>query len=201
MPQTNNQTKPRLAIDIGGTFTDVALALGDKYQTSKLLTTHHNPVEAVLEAADIALQQANVKPDELGAVIHGTTLATNAIIERQGARVGAIVTEGFRDILEIAYERRYDQYDLYIEKPDMIVPRERMKTVRERLCADGSVQTPLDLESVQRAVAELLDDGIESIAVCLLHSYKNADHEKAVLALIQTLAPYLPVSLSSDVSP
>ena len=195
------QTKPRLAIDIGGTFTDVALALDDKYLTSKLLTTHHNPVEAVLEAADIALQQAKVEPAELAAVIHGTTLATNALIERRGAKVGAIVTEGFRDILEIAYERRYDQYDLYIEKPDMIVPRERMKTVRERLRADGSVQTPLDLESVQQAVVELLDDGIESIAICLLHSYKNADHEEAILRLIQALAPDLPVSLSSEVSP
>lgn len=99
MPQTNHN-KPRLAIDIGGTFTDVALSQGDSYQTSKLLTTHQNPVEAVLEAADIALQQANVEPAELAAVIHGTTLATNALIERRGAKVGAIVTEGFRDILE-----------------------------------------------------------------------------------------------------
>ena len=199
MPQTN--PKPRLAIDIGGTFTDVALSTGDNYQTSKLLTTHQNPVEAVLEAADIALQQAKVKPNEVAAVIHGTTLATNALIERRGARVGAITTEGFRDILEIAYERRYDQYDLYIEKPDMIVPRERVKPVRERLRADGSVQIQLDLESVKQAVIELLDEGVESIAVCLLHSYKNADHEKGVLELIKDLAPNMPVSLSSEVSP
>ena len=200
MPEKNHN-KPRLAIDIGGTFTDVAISLGDSYQTSKLLTTHHNPVEAVLEAADIALQKANVKPAELGAVIHGTTLATNALIERRGAKVGAIVTEGFRDILEIAYERRYDQYDLYIEKPDMIVPRERMITVRERITADGSVKQAICLESIRSSVKDLVDSGVESIAVCLLHSYKNDSHEKQIADFIQQHHPDLPVSLSSEVSP
>ncbi len=197
----HQQEKPRLAIDIGGTFTDIALSHNGVYQTSKLLTTHHNPVEAVLAGVDIALKQSGVKPGELGAVIHGTTLATNALIERRGARVGAIVTEGFRDILEIAYERRYDQYDLYIEKPDMIVPRRLVKTVSERVSADGGIMTRLDSSSVQTAISELLHEGIESLAVCLLHSYKNDNHEKSIFETIRTLAPNLPISLSSQVSP
>lgn len=202
MPYSNNdQCKPRLAIDIGGTFTDIALARGDKYVTTKLLTTHHNPVEAVLEGAEIALQQASLHAPDLSAIIHGTTLATNALIERRGARVGAIVTEGFRDILEIAYERRYDQYDLYIEKPDLIVPRQRMKTVTERIAANGGVLTELDIASVKATVQILVDDGVESLAICLLHSYKNDAHERAIYELIRHHYPQLPISLSSEVSP
>ena len=202
MPKNNTQQKKsRLAIDIGGTFTDIALSHNGCYQTSKLLTTHHDPVEGVLAGAEIALNQAGVKAHELAAVIHGTTLATNALIERRGAKVGAIVTEGFRDILEIAYERRYDQYDLYIEKPDMIVPRYLVKTVSERITADGNIKATLDLSSVESAVADLIEEGIESLAVCLLHSYRNADHEQAIVKIVQQLAPHLPVSLSSEVSP
>ncbi|MCP4433761.1 MAG: methylhydantoinase, partial [Gammaproteobacteria bacterium] len=180
---------------------DIALSHNGNYQTSKLLTTHHNPVQGVLSGAEIALNQAGVKPQELGAVIHGTTLATNALIERRGAKVGAIVTEGFRDILEIAYERRYDQYDLYIEKPDMIVPRHLVKTVPERVTADGKIKHILDHASVELAIADLIEEGIESLAVCLLHSYKNAAHEQAILNIVQQFAPDLPVSLSCQVSP
>jgi len=201
--QTSNtdQNKPRLAIDIGGTFTDIALETNGEYLTTKLLTTHHNPVEAVIEGAEIALQQAELEPAQLGAIIHGTTLATNALIERRGAKVGAIVTAGFRDILEIAYERRYDQYDLYIEKPDMIVPRQRMQTVVERVNANGDILAQLDIESVKTAVETLIADGVDSIAVCLLHSYKNPQHENSILTFIEQHYPTIPVSLSSDVSP
>ena len=137
-------TRPRLAVDIGGTFTDVAVERGGSCLTSKVLTTPGDPVRGVLDGVRLALVRAELAPPDIGAVVHGTTLATNALIERRGATVGTIVTEGFRDILEIAYERRYDQYDLGIEKPDTLVPRERVATVAERVAAAGQVLEPLD---------------------------------------------------------
>ena len=194
-------TRPRLAVDIGGTFTDVAVERDGACHTGKVLTTPHDPVRGVLDGARLALARAGLAPGDVGTVIHGTTLATNALIERRGATVGAIVTEGFRDILEIARERRYDQYDLYIEKPDTLVPRERVATVSERVSATGQVLGPLDPDSVHRAVGALVAGGVESIAVCLLHSYVNPAHEQAVRAAVERRAPGLPVSLSSEVSP
>ena len=194
-------TRPRLAVDIGGTFTDVAVEHDGACHTGKVLTTPNDPVRAVLDGARLALSRAGFAPADVGAVIHGTTLATNALIERRGATVGAIVTAGFRDILEIACERRYDQYDLYIEKPDTLVPRERVATVTERVSAAGQVLDPLDHGSVHRAVDALVAGGVESIAVCLLHSYVNPAHEQAVREAVERRAPGLPVSLSSEVSP
>ena len=194
-------TRPRLAVDIGGTFTDVAVERGGSCLTSKVLTTPGDPVRGVLDGLRLALARAALAPPDIGAVVHGTTLATNALIERRGATVGAIVTEGFRDILEIAYERRYDQYDLCIEKPDTLVPRERVATVAERVAAGGQVLRPLDPESVHRAVDTLLAGGVESLAVCLLHAYANPAHEKAVRDIVESRHPGLPVSLSCEVSP
>ena len=194
-------TRPRLAVDIGGTFTDVAVERDGACHTGKVLTTPDDPVRGVLDGARLALARAGLAPGDVGAVIHGTTLATNALIERRGATVGAIVTAGFRDILEIACERRYDQYDLYIEKPDTLVPRERVATVAERVSATGQVLDPLDRGSVHRAVDALVAGGVESIAVCLLHSYVNPAHEQAVGAAVERRAPGVAVSLSSEVSP
>ncbi|MEM9735995.1 MAG: hydantoinase/oxoprolinase N-terminal domain-containing protein, partial [Pseudomonadota bacterium] len=111
----------RLAVDIGGTFTDIALEIGDRIATSKTLTTPEHPVKGVMTGIGQALSAEGVAPGEVTSLIHGTTLATNALIERRGARVGVIATEGFRDILEIALERRFDQYDINLEKPDLIV--------------------------------------------------------------------------------
>ena len=193
--------RPRLAIDIGGTFTDVAVERDGARLTGKVLTTPGDPVQGVLDAVRLALARADLVPRDIGAVIHGTTLATNALIERRGATVGAIVTEGFRDILEIAYERRYDQYDLYIEKPDTLVPRERVATVSERVAATGRILDPLDPDGVRRAVDALLARGVESLAVCLLHAYVNPAHEVAVRDLAERLHPGIPVSLSCEVSP
>ena len=193
--------RPRLAIDIGGTFTDVAVGFDGACRTSKVLTTPGDPVQGVLGGTGLALSRAGLAPGDIGAVIHGTTLATNALIERRGATVGAIVTEGFRDILEIAYERRYDQYDLHIEKPDTFVPRERVATVSERVAATGQILAPLGLDTVHRAVDSLVAGGVESIAVCLLHAYANPAHERAVRDAIASRHPDLPVSLSSEVSP
>ena len=190
-----------MGVDIGGTFTDVAVAVGKGYVSAKLPTTPEDPVRGVRDAMRAALARAALEPDEVGTVIHGTTLATNAIIERKGARVGLIATEGFRDILEIAYERRYDQYDIFLDKPDLLVPRERCLTVPERVDADASVWRPLD----EGALAPLLDSverlRIDSLAIGLLHSYANPVHEQRLRELISARRPDLPVSLSCEVCP
>ncbi|MEM9735744.1 MAG: hydantoinase B/oxoprolinase family protein, partial [Pseudomonadota bacterium] len=191
----------RLAVDIGGTFTDIALEIGDRIATSKTLTTPVRPVEGVMTGIGQALSAEGVAPGEVTSLIHGTTLATNALIERRGARVGVIATEGFRDILEIALERRFDQYDINLEKPDLIVPRDRVVTVAERVDVTGEVRQPLDEGSAVAAIDRLVALGVESIAVCLLHSYKTPAHERRLAELIAARAPDIEVSLSSEVSP
>ena len=160
----------RIAVDIGGTFTDIALDDGKQLYTAKSLTTADNPVRGVLDVIRIALRDANCASENIYAVIHGTTLATNALIERKGARVGLITTEGFRDIIEIAYERRYDQYDIFIDKPDLLVGREDCWTVPERIDADGAVVTGLDTGKLRGLLAAIDARGIDSLAICLLHS-------------------------------
>lgn len=191
----------RLAVDIGGTFTDVAIDHGSRIQTAKTLTTPDRPVTGVLSGIEHALAQSQLTSATCRSVIHGTTLATNALIERRGARVGVIVTEGFRDILEIGYERRYDQYDINIGQPDRIVPRDDVYGIRERTGAAGEIVAALDEASLDTAITALLEKGVESIAVCLLHSYVNPAHEFLVRKRLQVLAPTLPVSLSAEVSP
>lgn len=193
--------RPRLAIDIGGTFTDIAIEAEGRIHSSKTLTTPERPVDGVIEGLRRALRQVSLTPAEFGSVIHGTTLATNALIERRGARVGVIATRGFRDILEIGYERRYDQYDLYLEKPDMLTPRERVFTVAERVGVAGELIEPLDDDSLAAAIEALIAAEVESVAVCFLHSYNNPAHERRVRAALRERAPGLPVSLSCEVSP
>ena len=190
-----------MGVDVGGTFTDIALSAGERIHTAKALTTPERPVEGVLEGIGYALDATGLAPAAFRSVIHGTTLATNALIERRGAKVGVITTDGFRDILEIGYERRYDQYDINIGQPDRIVPRDRMFGVRERINASGEVIEALDEASLALAIGRLLDDGVESVAVCLLHSYQNPAHEQRVRERLGELAPGLPVSLSAEVSP
>ena len=193
--------KPPIAVDVGGTFTDVALAPGEGCVSAKSPTTPADPVRGVREAMRTALARAGLGPGDVGPVIHGTTLATNALIEGRGATVGAIVSEGFRDVLEIAYERRYDQYDLFLDKPDVLVPRHRCLTVPERIDADGSVWRALDESRVDGLLAQVERLGIESVAVGLLHSYANPVHERRLGELIAAKRPDLPVSLSSEVCP
>ncbi|MEM1197782.1 MAG: hydantoinase B/oxoprolinase family protein [Pseudomonadota bacterium] len=193
--------KPRLAVDIGGTFTDVAIEIGPDIRTAKTLTSHDDPVKGVLLGIDYALQGLSLEPAAFGSVIHGTTLATNALIERRGAKVAVITTEGFRDILEIGYERRYDQYDINIDAQDFLVPRDLMFGVRERLGVDGEVLTPLERKAVEAVVTEVVASGAQSIAVCLLHSYKNPAHEQLVRDVIADVAPHISVTLSCEVSP
>ncbi len=175
--------------------------MANAYVTAKCLTTPADPVAGAMTGVTDALRRAGLKPSDIGSFIHGTTLATNALIERKGATVGVITTEGFRDILEIAYERRYDQYDINIDKPDLYVPRERCFSVPERISAQGEVLKPLDESALDRVLDELEDQSVSSIAICLLHSYANNVHELALARLIRQKRPELAVSLSSEVSP
>jgi len=191
----------RAAIDIGGTFTDVVLEHGTDRFTSKVLTTPVAPEEGVLEGLDDVLLQAGVSASDISLMIHGTTLATNAIIERKGALCALITTEGFRDVLEIGYESRFNQYDIMIEKPPTLVPRSHRLTVRQRTDVKGQVLAELDEASVEVACDELERLGVESVAVGFLHAYANPDHEVRVRELIRQRNPRLSVSLSSEVCP
>ena len=198
---TNPSPNIRLAIDIGGTFTDVVLEAKDTLTTVKVLTTPTAPEEGVLEGVEHVLGQAGVAASELGVFFHGTTLATNAIIERKGAVTALITTEGFRDVLEIGYESRYDQYDVMIEKPTPLVPRSRRFTVPERTDAQGNILSVLDEDALRKLVPEILATGAESIAVGFMHAYANPTHEMRVHEILEEISPSLWVSLSSEVCP
>ncbi|MFG1424550.1 hydantoinase/oxoprolinase family protein [Roseixanthobacter glucoisosaccharinicivorans] len=191
----------RLAIDIGGTFTDLVLVQGARTFSAKVLTTHDAPERAVLEGARAILAEAGIGPDALGLVIHGTTLATNALIERKGARTALITTRGFRDSLEIAYEHRFEQYDLYMERPAPLVPRPLRFEVSERMAADGTVLLALEDAEVEALADRLVAQGVEAVAVCLLHAYQNPAHEQRVARILETRFPRALLSLSSEVCP
>ncbi len=169
--------------------------------SSKNLTTTANPADGAREGAKQVMQQSGCGLDEVSGFIHGTTLATNALIERQGACVATITTEGFRDILEIGYERRYSQYDINLNKTEPLVPRERSFTVRERIDVGGNVLSPLDDASIDNLISSIDACGAEAIAICLLHSYTNPLHEKELRAVLNKKRPQLAVSISSEVSP
>ena len=190
-----------LAIDIGGTFTDAVLEAGGQRHAAKVLTTSPDPDRGFLESAHQVLERASLAASDVGLIIHGTTLATNAIIERKGARLALICTEGMRDSLEMAYEHRFEQSDLFMERPAPLVPRHLRLPVRERLAADGSVLIPLDEASVARLAPVLEDAGVESVAIGLIHSYANPAHERRVAEILGRHLPDVPISLSSDVSP
>ena len=192
----------RLAVDIGGTFTDLALEHAGRRTTTKVLTTPAAPEQAVLEGVRrIVLAPAGIAPAEIAIVIHGTTLATNAMIERKGARTALITTEGFRDVLAMGNESRYDQYDLNIVLPEPLVPRHLRLPVPERLDNDGHVLRPLDEAAVRALIPLLRDERVESIAVGFLHAFVNPAHERRVREILAEALPDLPVSLSSEVSP
>ena len=190
-----------LGSDIGGTFTDFALVdteTGD-IRIHKRLTTQSDPSKAI-EDGVVALTGGVVRTD-LSTHIHGTTLVINAVIERKGARTGLITTEGFRDVIEIGREKRYDGWDLKINFPKPLVERALRLEAIERVHADGKVLKALDRRALRETIANLMQEGVESLAVCLLHAYKNPIHEQAIHALIREIAPDLPVSLSSEVLP
>jgi len=189
----------RVGVDIGGTFTDIAVQIGSRYVTTKVLTTPRAPEEAVLEGITSALGEAGVAPADVSLVIHGTTLATNALIERKGARTAFIGTEGHRDTLELGYEDRFSEYDVFIEKPLPLIPRDLRYTVPERMNARGDVLRPLDEDAAGALAPELRRQKIESLAIGLLHAYVNPDHERRVRDILASVLPDISISLSSDV--
>jgi N-methylhydantoinase A len=191
----------RLGVDIGGTFTDVALEVGDKRYTAKGLTTSRAPEEGVLSILRTIIAEASIQPGDVELIIHGTTLATNALIERKGAKTGLLTTEGFRDVIEIRHENRFEQYDINIDLPPPLVPRRLRLPIRERTDAQGSVLVPLDADSVSRAIDTLIEQKVEAVAVGLLHSFTNPDHERQVGEAIAKRMRGVAVTLSSDVSP
>lgn len=191
----------RIAVDIGGTFTDVVLEDDARRLTRKLLTTPQRPEEAVLDGVRLILGDAGRSFGDVDVFVHGTTLATNAVIERRGARTALIATEGFRDVLDIANESRYDQYDLTIEKPRPLVPRALRFTVAERMDVHGKVRLALDEAAVRAVAAELGRQGIESVAVAFMHAYVNPAHERRTREILVAEQPTLRVTLSSEVCP
>jgi N-methylhydantoinase A len=191
----------RLGVDIGGTFTDVALEIGDRRTTAKGLTTPRAPEQGVLAIMRAIIAEAGIEPGDVDLIIHGTTLATNALIERKGAKTALLTTEGFRDVVEIRHENRFEQYDVNIDLPPPLVPRRLRLPIGERIDAQGEVLLPLDEASVARAIDTLAAQGIEAVAVGFLHSFTNPDHERRVGDAISRRLPNVPVTLSSEVSP
>ncbi|MCA3309903.1 MAG: hydantoinase/oxoprolinase family protein [Roseomonas sp.] len=198
---TSAHNNARLAVDIGGTFTDLAIEKDGQRWTAKVLTTPAAPEKGVLEGVQQVLAKAAMKPADLALVIHGTTLATNAVIERKGAKTALITTEGFRDVLALANEARYDQYDLNIELAKPLVPRRWRLPVPERLDNTGKVLLALDEAAVRAHVPFLRAEGIESLAIGFIHGFVNPTHERRTAEIVREVWPELPVSLSSEVSP
>ncbi|MDJ0934302.1 MAG: hydantoinase/oxoprolinase N-terminal domain-containing protein, partial [Kiloniellales bacterium] len=186
-----NEQRARLAIDIGGTFTDIALERDGRVHTAKVLTTPAQPAEGFLAGIARVLAETGTTPGEVGLILHGTTLATNALIERKGAKTALIVTQGHRDSLEMAYENRFAQYDLEAERPAPLVPRDLRWPVRERSDWRGKALTPLDQASVESWLPEVERQGIESLAVGLLHGYANPDHERRIAEIFRAAYPEL----------
>jgi N-methylhydantoinase A len=191
----------RLGVDIGGTFTDVALEVCGRRYSTKILTTPEAPERAVLEALQVVLREAALNPADLSIIIHGTTLATNAIIERRGAKTALLTTEGFRDTIEIRHENRFEQYDVNIDLPPPLVPRRLRFPVRERIDARGRVLVPLDEGALAPVIARLAIERIEAVAIGFLHSFTNPAHEHRVGEILAERLPDVAVTLSSDVSP
>ncbi len=191
----------RLAVDIGGTFTDVVLEKPDGFVSGKVLTTQDAPEEGVIQGIQQVLATAAVAPGDIDLAIHGTTLATNAIIERRGARTALVTTQGFRDTLEFAFGHRSDQYDLELERPEPLVRRPWRLEVPERVAADGSVLLALDEAAVRATADTLKRENISSVGVCFMHSYRNGDHESRVRDILIDEMPDLYVSLSHQVCP
>ncbi len=192
----------RVGFDVGGTFTDFVLqSPSGELTTGKRLTTYPDPSEACLAGLDALLAQGGVSWADVAQAVHGTTLGSNVVIERKARGVGLLTTRGFRDVLIIGREKRYQVYDLQIEKPPSLIPRRLIGEVTERVLADGTVRTPLDEADARRAIRELAARGVTTLAVCLLHAYLNPAHERRIAALAAEVAPHVTVTLSHEVSP
>jgi len=201
-----NQSSTRLGVDIGGTFTDVVLETSDhnglvKQFSIKVLTTYIAPENAIIDGMQQVCREAGIQPAQIGQIIHGTTLATNALIERRGAKTALITTQGFRDVIEMRSESRFEQYDLNLVLPEPLLPRQQRYTVEERIGAQGDVLIPLQRQAVENLIDSIKDCGYESIAVGLMHSYLNSAHETMICDVIAAKMPTVAISLSSEVSP
>ncbi len=192
----------RVGFDVGGTFTDFVLQTDDGVlHTGKRLTTYPDPSQACLEGLEALMAQAGVDPSALAQAVHGTTLGSNIVIERKGVGVALVTTRGFRDVLLIGREKRYQVYDLQIAKPEPLVDRSMIFEVTERTLADGSIRDPLEEDEARRLARQLRQDDVRSLAVCFLHSYLNDAHERRFAAIMAEEAPDIAVSLSADIAP
>jgi N-methylhydantoinase A len=195
--------KFRLGFDIGGTFTDFVLVdeQTGEVHLDKVLTTPREPAKAVIEGLGQLLNRSGVDAGTLKIAIHATTLITNALIERKGARTALLTTEGFRDVLEMGTEVRYDIYDLFLEKPQPLVPRRWRYEVGERLDNDGRVLTPLDTQGLRSVAAQLRADEVEAVGIVFLHAFRNPEHERRAQSVLAKALPDVSVCISSEVAP
>ncbi len=191
----------RLAADIGGTFTDVVLETGERQVSAKVLTTSRAPEQGVIEGTRIVLDKLGVAPAEVGVVVHGTTLATNALIERKGARTAFVTTAGVGDVLDMGFEKRYAHYDLDQDRPPPLVPRERRFEVPERIAADGEVLLDLDERALDEIGARIADSDIEAVAIGFVHAFDHPDHERRARDRLASCLGARTVCLSSAVCP
>ncbi len=198
---SESRAAARLSVDIGGTFTDIVIEANGHRTTAKILTTPAAPEEGVICGIEAALAEAGLAANSLSLVLHGTTLATNAILERKGAKTAFITTQGFRDVLEIGYESRYDQYDIMIEKPAPLVPRKLRLPVAERVDLTGRVLKPLDEDMVEALLPVIQAEEIESVAIGYMHAYANPDHERRTRDFLMARLPEVSFSISSEVCP
>lgn len=189
----------RLGADIGGTFTDIVLEVGEQIFSTKVLTNYTQPEQAIIDGMAIVTEQAGIGLAEIDQIIHGTTLATNALIERRGAKTALVTTEGFRDVIEMRTESRFDQYDLNIRLPKPLIPREHRYPVAGRIGAQGQELAPLDEDALRALIPVLKAEGFGAIAIGFIHSYVNPAHERRAREILSELG--LPVSISSEVSP
>ena len=193
----------RVGVDVGGTFTDFVLVdeKRDLIFTGKRLTTPEDPSLAITDGLERLVSESGTSVPELDAVVHGTTLVANTIIERKGAKVGLITTKGFRDSLEMGREIRYDLYDLFFEKPEPLAPRFLRQPVDERIDAKGNVLRPLDENTLGAAVEKLVAEGVEAIAICFMHAYANDAHERQAKEILDAKYPDMPITTSTEVAP
>ena len=192
-----------IGLDIGGTFTDVMMVDPDSRRTVryKALTTPADPAQGALTALQGALAEGHAKPGDVAVLLHATTLVSNALIERKGAVTALVMTRGFRDTVEIAREKKFDIYDLLLDKPRPLVPRELRFEVAERIAADGSVVEPLSTEAITELAATVRRSGVQAVAVCLLHSYMQPTHERMLRDSLEQQLPGVTVCVSSDILP
>lgn len=190
----------RLGADIGGTFTDIALECRGEMFSTKVLTNYSAPEQAILDGIEIVTRDAGISMSDLDIVIHGTTLATNALIERRGARTALITTEGFRDVIEMRTENRFEQYDLNLKLPTPLIPREDRFVVRGRIGAQGQELAPLDEAALEQIADRIAAEGFGAVAIGFIHSYMNPEHERRAREIIAARVD-VPISISAEVSP